>query len=505
MPRVAVVDVARPVRDATTLRWMLARLSAQADAVVVVDRARALADAASVADGVHVVADGDAARDLARALEPDAVLLADDDWIGPLSDAWPAGDSARLVDDERSWVVVRGDALGAWLVDGDAPRASGGIVAEDALAAVEAGAPIVHRDVVLRDPLEADAEGLSTATLVRELADRGLDVDALAASLAGEAPPRALQTALGLVSVLSDDPVVQPTSLRVLVVAHVFYPDMLPELAARIAGLGPHRLVVTTFGAERGVELERGLEALDVAGEVRVMPSNRGRDISAFLLGCRDLLTSGEVDVVVKVHSKRSPQVGGTAGRAFKRLLLDNLLGSGGHAQRMLGLFAESPRLGLVVPPMVHSWYGTLGRAWYTNRPRAIEVARRAGIRVPLDDDSPVAPYGSMFAARPEALAPLVEAGFDWDEFPTEGEYKDGSLAHVIERLFAPAAQERGYAVRTVLSAAEAARSHALLEHKLDVAEASLERVVARKVARIPWKARRVRDRLLGRRRAGDP
>lgn len=505
MPRVAVVDVARPVRDATTLRWMLGRLAAQSDAVVVVDRARVLGAGSHADDRVRVVGDAAAAREAVRALAPDAVLLADDAWIGPVADAWPAGDAVRLVDDERSWIVMRGARLAEWLADGRVPVASGGVAGEDALAAVEYGAPIVHHDVLLRDPLQADAEGLSTATIVRELADRGLDVDALAASLAGEAPPRALQTSLGLVSVLSDEPLAQPPSLRVLVVAHVFYPDMLPELAARVAGLGPHRLVVTTFGDERGAELERGLAALGLDGEVRVMPSNRGRDISALLLGCRDILESGDVDVVVKVHSKRSPQVGGTAGRAFKRLLLDNLLGSGGHAQRMLALFAESPRLGLVVPPMVHSWYGTLGRAWYTNRPRAVEVARRAGIRVPLDEDSPIAPYGSMFAARPEALAPLVEAGFDWDEFPTEGEYKDGSLAHVIERLFAPAAQERGFAVRTVLSAAEAGRSHALLEHKLDVAEASLERVVARKVARIPWKARRVRDRLLGRRRAGDP
>ena len=167
--------------------------------------------------------------------------------------------------------------------------------------------------------------------------------------------------------------------------------------------------------------------------------------------------------------------MGGTAGRAFKRLLLDNLLGSGGQAQRMLGLFASSERLGLVVPPMVHSWYGTLGRAWYTNRPRAVEVAIRAGIDVPLDVESPIAPYGSMFAARPEALVPLLRADLDWDEFPTEGEFIDGSLAHVVERLFAPSALAEGFAVRTVLSVAEAGRSHALLEHKLDVAEASLE------------------------------
>ena len=40
----------------------------------------------------------------------------------------------------------------------------------------------------------------------------------------------------------------------------------------------------------------------------------------------------------------------------------------------------------------------------------------------------------------PQALAKLVNAGFKPENFPVEGGYKDGSLAHVLERLMAYAA-----------------------------------------------------------------
>jgi lipopolysaccharide biosynthesis protein len=489
----AVLRVREAHRHLGVVRWSAARLATIADEVLIVDERGALPADPAIVPSVA------AARERARALAPSRLLLADDAWLGPFGeDVWPTGEAARLVADADSWTVLRDAALERWLDGGD-PDAVGGAVVADPIEGLERGVAIVRRDLLLTDPLALDAEGLSTAVLARDMAAHGLPTDLVAASLAGSAPPRALQTALGLVSVLSDEPPSAAPTLRVLVVAHVFYPDMLDELLARADMLGPHRLVVTTWGDERGREIETRLAASGRAGEVRVVASNRGRDVAAFLIGCRDLLESGEHDVVMKLHSKRSPQVGGTAGRAFKRLLLDNLLASPAHGARLLRLFEDSPSLGMVVPPMVHSWYGTLGRAWYTNRKRAVEVAARAGITIPLDDDSPIAPYGSMFAARPEALAPLLRADLRWDEFPTEGEYIDGSLAHVVERLFAASAHEAGFAVRTVLSAAEAGRSHALLEHKLDVAEASLERVVARKIARVPWKARRIGNRLLGR------
>ncbi|MCR8670429.1 rhamnan synthesis F family protein, partial [Agrococcus sp. HG114] len=358
-------------------------------------------------------------------------------------------------------------------------------------------APIVPLAPFAESPLAHDALGLVMPRVADALSARGVSLDEVARDLAPVATPRDLSTNLGLVTVLADAMPRDPAPIpAIAVIMHVHYVDMLDELLARADRLPPHRLVVTTSDAERGAALERRLRELGREAEVRVAASNRGRDISAFLIGCRDVLEDPSVELVVKLHSKRSPQVGGMAGRSFAALLLDNLLPSEGHAAQLVELFARDSRLGIALPPMVHAWYPTLGRAWFTNRPAARALAARLGIATPLDEASPIAPYGSMFIARPAALKPLVAGGLDWREFPDEGEYMDGSLAHVVERLFVPAALSEGYSFRTVLSARWAATSHATLEHKLDAAEASIERRIARKVQRVPWKLGRVARRI---------
>jgi lipopolysaccharide biosynthesis protein len=430
------------------------------------------------------------------------LLLADDAWIGPLDDpgAWSAtGGLAPLIDHPGSWLLAEGDGV-ARLLRGDAPDREP-LYGWEELDLLAAGAPIVPLDAFASAPLAHDAEGLVMPRVADALRARSVPIDAIARALAPRATPRDLATNLGLVEVLVDEPPCgESPALSIVVIMHVHYVEMLEELLARADHLPRHRLVVTTSDAERGSALERRLAELGRAAEVRVAASNRGRDISAFLIGCRDLLEDPSVELVVKLHSKRSPQVGGMAGRSFAALLLDNLLPGSGHGARLVELFARDPRLGIAFPPMVHAWYPTLGRAWFTNRERALALAHRLGIRTPLDEASPIAPYGSMFAARPAALRPLVTGGLDWAEFPDEGEYKDGSLAHVVERLFVPAALSEGYSFRTILSDRWAATSHATLEHKLDDAEGSVERRIARKVQRVPWKLGRVARRINPRR-----
>ncbi len=72
-----------------------------------------------------------------------------------------------------------------------------------------------------------------------------------------------------------------------------------------------------------------------------------------------------------------------------------------------------------------------------------------------------------MFIARPEALEPLLRVEYAYEDFPEEGDYADGALSHVLERMVAYAAGERGYHVRTVANADYAAISHTFLEYRM--------------------------------------
>ncbi|MBO1770696.1 rhamnan synthesis F family protein [Agrococcus sp. TF02-05] len=351
------------------------------------------------------------------------------------------------------------------------------------------GLPIVKRRLFFHDPLYHDERAIRAGRVIERMRRAGYPMRLVWADQARTAQPRALHANLAMLDIHPDVDLggADVTGLRVGVLAHVFYVELLDELLDRADTIpGGYRLIATTTDeAKRSSILARLAERGRTGDDVRVLESNRGRDISAFLLGCRDVLLGDEFDVVVKLHSKRSPQDGYTKGTSFKEHLLTNLLGAPGYTANVLRGFAEDDTLGMVFPPMIHSGYPTMGNGWFSNRAPAQRLATRLGIDVPFDDLSPLAPYGSMFIARPEALRPLLDADFDWDDFPTEGGYSDGSLTHVIERLFGYSAISRGFQVRTVMGTRQAAQSHAMLEYKLDSVVAGIPGLPEEQVARV--------------------
>lgn len=337
---------------------------------------------------------------------------------------------------------------------------------------LDAGCPVVKRRLFFHDPVHFERHALAGREVRLRMERLGYPMELVWEDVSHQAKPRELHTNMSMLDVLPDvdQGGTDPGALRVGVLAHIFYPEMTPEileLADRLPG--GYQLIATTTTEDRRAAILAALEAHGRTGdEVRIVESNRGRDITAFLIACRDVLQSDRFDVVVKLHTKKSPQSGFNRARHFRSLLFDNLLHSPGYAANALRLFVDHPSLGMAFPPMVHIGYPTLGRAWFTNREPAQELAKALGIDVAFDDVSPIAAYGSMFFARPAALAPLVDAAFRYEDFPDEGGYADGGMAHVVERLFAYAAISQGYQVRTIMTTDHAAQSHTSLQFKLE-------------------------------------
>jgi rhamnosyltransferase len=168
------------------------------------------------------------------------------------------------------------------------------------------------------------------------------------------------------------------------------------------------------------------------------------------------------------VHSKKTVQRDSHIGDFFKRQQLDNILHSPGYVANLVALFQQHAGLGLVFPPTIHMAFPTLGGAWFANKEPTAALNKRLGIRVPLDDISPLAPLGAMWVVRPEAIRLLTAVEWDYADYFAETEHRDGGLAHVQERILAYAAAELGYHPRTVANAEFAAISHTFLEYKLD-------------------------------------
>lgn len=336
---------------------------------------------------------------------------------------------------------------------------------------LDAGCPIVKRRLFFHDPLYMNDHAIIGRDVTVRMAASAYPMRLVWQNISHTAQPRIAATNVTMSHVLPDVATGsgRGSHLTVAVVMHVFYETMIDELMGWADHLPRgYDLFITTTDDVKKAEIEarltkRGREQFDV----RVVASNRGRDITAFLLGCRDVLLDPRYDLVLKLHSKKSAQDGYGPGDWFKRHLFENLLSSPGYAQNILDLFADDESLGMVFPPVVQIGYPTLGKAWYHNKQPAIELCRQLGINVAFDADTPVSPYGSMFFARPAALRPLLDADFDWADFPTEGEYGDGSLAHVVERLFSYAAMSEKYVVNTVLNTTNAAINYGFLEYKL--------------------------------------
>ena len=345
-------------------------------------------------------------------------------------------------------------------------------VFDNATLLLQDGCPILKRRNLFHNPLHLDRFAIIGADMLEQARAAGYDTDLILSNLARTSKPRDLVTNAGLTWVVpqsaSEETYAAAATQKILAVAHIFYADMAEEILQRLSVLPKgYYWVATTSNEENQAQIRAVMERYGVEGEVRVVASNRGRDIGAFLVDCNDVLASGKWDIVVKIHSKKSVQDDYNAAQLFKTHLYDNLLNSRAHVANILAEFAAHPALGMVLAPLPHMGYPTMGHAWFTNREPAQAVAKRLGINVPFDKDMPLATYGSMFIARPQALAKLVNAGFKPENFPVEGGYKDGSLAHVLERLMAYAALSEGFYVRPVLAPKWAEVYYGYLEYKL--------------------------------------
>ena len=183
---------------------------------------------------------------------------------------------------------------------------------------------------------------------------------------------------------------------------------------------------------------------------------NRGRDVSALLVGACDVVLSRGYEVIGFAHDKKSAQnqqngSHGSISQGFTYKLMQNTLGSCDYVENILTLFADDPRLGLVCPPPPFQgiYYPvTMPNDWGPNFEMTRELLQdRLGIDVPLDPRiSTRSSLGSCYWFRVDALRPLFEHGWAYEDFLPEGQMgADGSISHAIERATGYIAQSQGY------------------------------------------------------------
>lgn len=357
------------------------------------------------------------------------------------------------------------------------PRGNPGTLAPGIL--LEAGCPVLLRAVFAQFPPLLDRFAVLVRPIIAEVERRGYPVAELWRAVVRTTPPAALNALGGMLEVLPDGgpetdvPRDEKPTLRVCVLAHVPHLGFVDELAEHLRRIpGQFDVVVTTTDGRKAATLRNRLRKSrhDWArrAEVRVTWVPGGRDIGALLIGCRDILLSDRYDLLIRVHG-REPRRKSLNTRTYgRRYQLENLLSSTGYVARIFDLFEREPGLGMVFPPLVHIGYATMGRGWGVYKDPAEDLAAELGIRVPVDEVSPLAPYGGMWIGRPQALRRFAEHGWAVSDYHRNRRSRWVELTRVQERLLSLAAAESGYHCRTVLNREHAQIAYTALEFKTD-------------------------------------
>ena len=224
---------------------------------------------------------------------------------------------------------------------------------------------------------------------------------------------------------------------RVLVIVHVYYPELWPPIAERISLIPPPFDLVVTLVEGRSEALADSIVAQFPGVEFEVVP-NRGRDMWPFLR-VLELGLVGDYDAVLKLHTKAS--VHRIDGDAWRDRLLDSLCPSQEGIGLMLELLRRDPAVGMVAPAG-----SVLGREfWGSNGPMVDALAARTGIGV--DPERVWFPGGSMFWSRPGPLNRLRDARLTIEDFEHEAVSIDGTTAHALERFVGALVANAGMAV----------------------------------------------------------
>lgn len=226
--------------------------------------------------------------------------------------------------------------------------------------------------------------------------------------------------------VTADGPTKRPDGEpKVLVVAHVHYPELWADIDDRLARMPvPFDLIVTvTEGAAEsviptvhwkhpGARIER----------VR----NRGRDWASLITLANSGLLSG-YDAIAKVHTKKSEHR--IDGDGWRLALLDGIFESPEQILRTIELLKEDRDVGLVVPT------GHIAGTEHWGSDLAIVEALASRISMAFDPDELRFPAGSMFWCRPWLLERLADLDIGDDHFELEAGQYDATTAHALERL----------------------------------------------------------------------
>lgn len=293
-------------------------------------------------------------------------------------------------------------------------------------------------------------QGNEISAALNTVCSEGFPVRELYRELTRKTPGHRLQDYLHLTYALPEKSIgtknAKSREPRTAVVLFSYYSDHIERHLSYLKGLPEGtRIIVVTSRPEIIDDWKALTSDFSHPIEYRTQP-NRGRNESAYWVSARDVFE--DADYVCLLHDKKTPHAQNAAtGRIWEKHCFDNLLLNRGYIENVIGLFESNPQLGLLFAPMPHfteMHKHIVNVEWAGNEAAARKLYKDFGLTVPFDE-APYAPWGGMFWVRSQALSVLLSKKWAYEDFPAEPLAADGTLLHVLERMYPMFVQEAGF------------------------------------------------------------
>ncbi|URN95426.1 MAG: rhamnan synthesis F family protein [Candidatus Pristimantibacillus lignocellulolyticus] len=267
-----------------------------------------------------------------------------------------------------------------------------------------------------------------------------------------------IKNALNLSYILSTTSSVQMNTKlnrKIALVMHIYFDDLIEYCLEYATSVPEGTDVYITTDTEHKADLIRTIfEKRNFAKLEIIIIENRGRDISALLVGSKKFIM--DYDYVCFAHDKKTKQLEPhIKGESFAYKCFENTLTNQHFVNNVINLFETNPRLGMLSPPPPNhaDFYPTIGLEWTINFDNTKALADKLKLSVEMDKNKePIAPLGTMFWFRPKALKALFDYDWEYKDFPPEPNDTDGTLLHAIERIYPFVSQHEGYYPALLLS-----------------------------------------------------
>ncbi|OBR63542.1 hypothetical protein A7K91_06195 [Paenibacillus oryzae] len=239
---------------------------------------------------------------------------------------------------------------------------------------------------------------------------------------------------------------------RIAVVIHLHYHDTFDCYKPYIDNI-PQEIAIyfTTSNNEVRKKIENF--AVRRVNCKLIQKSNRGRDITSFLVACRKDILNYEYICFLHDKKEKDPSMKSDIEKWIYSQW-ENMLGSTVYIRNVLSFFNRNPQVGLLLPPIslsdripflyMDNWGG--------NYENTIELAERLNLNCDINNEiSPMA-LGTVYWARVDALRKLLKYEWQYEDFDVEPLAENGTVSHAIERILEYVAKDAGYECKWIMT-----------------------------------------------------